>query len=207
MNVAYRAWVPLALLLASVTSPEGGHAAPPSSALSLAQQTSERMLDAMRDRREELKQHPERIYGLVEEIVLPHFDFERMSRLVLGRYWRSATPEQQKRFVEEFRNLLVRTYATALLDYSDYTISFAPVRAPANATDIIVRSEVQQPGGLPVPIDYRMYAQGDTWKVYDVIVDGVSLLTNYRTSFGNEVRQSGLDRLIDRLAERNRRGK
>jgi phospholipid transport system substrate-binding protein len=184
-----------------------GYAAPASSALTLVQQTAERMQQTLRAQREELKQHPERIYGLVEEIALPHFDFDRISQLVLGRHWRTATPEQQKRFIEEFRNLLIRTYATALLDYADRAITYTPVRAPADATEVTVRSEVQQPGSLPVPIDYRMYAQDGTWKVYDVIVDGISLVTNYRTTFSNEVRQGDLETLINRLAERNRQGK
>ncbi|RMD71200.1 MAG: ABC transporter substrate-binding protein, partial [Gammaproteobacteria bacterium] len=120
--------------------------------LQLVQQTAERMLAEIRAHKAELQQHPERIYDLVEDIVLPHFDFERMSRLVLGRYWRSATPEQRRRFVKEFRMLLVRTYANALLEYSDQKLSYGPVRGSGD--EVTVHTEVAQPGGLPIPIDY-----------------------------------------------------
>jgi phospholipid transport system substrate-binding protein len=170
----------------------------------LVQQTAEKMVSKLREERQIIDQHPGRIYDLVNEIVLPHFDFERMSSWVLGKYWRSATPAQRDRFVEEFRNLLVRTYAKSLSSYSDNKISYLPFRDRPGQNDVKVRTEVDQPGGFPIPIDYSLYLKGDEWKVYDVTIDGVSLVTNYRTTFANQIRQDGLDKLIATLADRNK---
>jgi phospholipid transport system substrate-binding protein len=170
----------------------------------LVQQTAEKMVSKLREERQIINQHPGRIYDLVNEIVLPHFDFERMSSWVLGKYWRSATPAQRDRFVEEFRNLLVRTYAKSLSSYSDNKISYLPFRDRPGQNDVKVRTEVDQPGGFPIPIDYSLYLKGDEWKVYDVTIDGVSLVTNYRTTFANQIRQDGLDKLIATLADRNK---
>lgn len=169
----------------------------------LVQQTADRMLDKLRSERQVIDQQPGRIYELVNEIVLPHFDFDRMSSWVLGKYWRTATPEQRKRFTGEFRTLLVRTYAKSLLAYTDNKISYLPMRNSPDQTDVKVRTEVDQPGGFPIPIDYSLYLKDDTWKVYDVTIDGVSLVTNYRTTFSSQIRQDGMDKLITSLADRN----
>jgi len=170
----------------------------------LVEQTANQMLDKLRTERKVIDEHPGRIYELVNEIVLPHFDFERMSTWVLGKYWRSATPEQRKAFVEEFRTLLVRTYAKSLSSYTDNKLTYLPFRGGPQQTDVTVRTEVDQPGGFPIPIDYSLYLKGDEWKVYDVTIDGVSLVTNYRTTFANQIRQDGLDKLIASLASRNK---
>lgn len=171
----------------------------------LVQQTTEKMLSKLRAEHTVIEQHPERIYELVNQIVLPHFDFERMSSWVLGKNWRTATPAQRQKFVEEFRTLLVRTYAKSLASYSNQKISYLPMRASPQDTEAKVRTEVEQPGGLPIPIDYDLYLNKDgEWKVYDVTIDGVSLVTNYRTTFATEVRQKGLDKLIATLGDRNR---
>ena len=170
----------------------------------LVHQTADQMINKLRTERKVIDQHPGRIYELVNEIVLPHFDFEKMSSWVLGKYWRGATPEQRKRFVEEFRNLLVRTYAKSLSSYQDNKISYLPFRGSPGQDDVTVRTEVDQPGGFPIPIDYSLYLKGGEWKVYDVTIDGVSLVTNYRTTFANQIRQDGLDKLIATLADRNR---
>ena len=170
----------------------------------LVHDTSERMLAKLKEERAVLRTHPERVYGLVDQIVLPHFDFDSMSRWVLGKYWRQATPEQQQRFVGEFRTLLVRTYATALAEYKDQKINYLPVRDGGKGDDVTVKTEIDSPGGLPIPLDYSLHRVGDAWKVYDVAVDGLSLVGNYRTSFASEIRASGLDSLIGKLAERNR---
>jgi phospholipid transport system substrate-binding protein len=142
--------------------------------------------------------------ALVEEKVLPHFNFTRMTALAMGPNWRKATPEQQKALTEQFRTLLVRTYSTALSLYRNQSIDFKPLRAQAADTDVMVRSEVKQPGGEPVSIDYSMEKTSDGWKVYDVAVGGVSLVTTYRDTFTNEVRNSGVDGLIKALADKNR---
>ena len=170
----------------------------------MVEQTAEQMLSKLREERQVIDQHPGRIYELVNQIVLPHFDFERMSSWVLGKYWRRATPEQRKAFEEQFRTLLVRTYAKSLSSYTDNKITYLPFRGTPQQTDVKVRTEVDQPGGFPIPIDYDLYLKGDEWKVYDVTIDGVSLVTNYRTTFANQIRQDGLDKLIASLASRNK---
>jgi phospholipid transport system substrate-binding protein len=195
----------LALAIWGAAGFNTAQATTPADARALVKDTTERVLAVLRKEHDALKAHPERIYALAEKIVLPHFDFQRMSRLVLGRYWRTASPQQQARFVDEFRTQLVRTYGTALLDYTNQTITYSPVRAAPDATDILVHAEVQPPGGMPIPIDYRMYVKEGTWKVYDVIVDGVSLVTNYRNSFAEEIRKSGMDGLIKAMAQHNRK--
>ena len=170
----------------------------------MVQQTAEQMLTKLRDERKVIDEHPGRIYELVNEIVLPHFDFERMASWVLGRYWRTASPEQRKEFVDQFRTLLVRTYAKSLSSYTDDKINYLPFRGSPQQTEVKVRTEVDQPGGFPIPIDYDLYRKGDEWKVFDVTIDGVSLVTNYRTTFANQIRQDGLDKLISSLADRNK---
>jgi phospholipid transport system substrate-binding protein len=142
--------------------------------------------------------------ALVEDKVLPHFNFSRMTALAMGQNWRKATPEQQKQLVEQFRTLLVRTYSTALSAYRNQVIEFKPLRAAAADADVTVRSDVKQPGGEPVPIDYSMEKTPGGWKVYDVAIGGVSLVTTYRDSFANEIRTSGIDGLIKALADKNR---
>lgn len=171
----------------------------------LVQQTAEQMLAKLREERQVIEQHPERIYDLVNQIILPHFDFERMSSWVLGKYWRAATPAQKEKFVAQFRTLLVRTYAKSLSEYSDSKISYLPMRPSPQDTQVKVRTEVDQPGGFPIPIDYDLALNDKEWKVIDVTIDGVSLVTNYRSTFASQIRQDGLDKLITVLAERNAR--
>jgi phospholipid transport system substrate-binding protein len=142
--------------------------------------------------------------ALVEEKVLPHFDFTRMTALAMGVSWRKATPEQRQALVTEFRTLLVRTYSTALSAYRNQVIEVKPLRAQPDATEVLVRSEVKQSGTEPVTIDYSMQKNPNGWKVYDVAVGGVSLVTTYRDTFANEVRNGGIDGLIKTLAEKNR---
>jgi phospholipid transport system substrate-binding protein len=142
--------------------------------------------------------------ALVEEKVLPHFNFTRMTALAMGPNWRKATPEQQQALVSEFRTLLVRTYSTALTAYRNQVIDVKPLRAKPGDTDVLVRSEVRQSGTEPVTLDYSMEKTGNGWKVYDVTVGGVSLVTTYRESFAAEVRNAGVDGLIRSLVEKNR---
>jgi len=170
---------------------------------SLVKSTSERMLSILREQREQLEKHPERIYELVNEIVIPHFDFTRISRWVLGKYWRQATPEQRRRFENEFRTLLVKTYATSLLEFVDDQFRYPPVRMKPGAKRVTVRTDVIRRGAPPVRIEYRMFRGKQGWKAYDVLVEGVSLVANYRSSFAEEIRKKGLDALITRLAEHN----
>ncbi|HWS02694.1 MAG TPA: ABC transporter substrate-binding protein [Gammaproteobacteria bacterium] len=173
---------------------------------SLVRQTSDRMLVVLKEQHDLIQAEPERLYGLVDDIVLPHFDFERMARWVLGKHWKRASPDQQQRFVNDFRTLLVRTYGTALLEYRDQQIKFLPLRMAAGSEDVTVRTEVVKPGGVPIPISYSMFRRADGWKVYDVAIDGISLVSNYRSSFSTEIKDQGMDKLIQRLVERNAKG-
>lgn len=145
-----------------------------------------------------------KILDLVEAKILPNFNFTRMTRLAVGKNWRQATQEQQQNLVKEFRALLVRTYSTALSNYKDQTVDIKPVKLQPNDTETLVRTLINQPGGQPVQIDYNMEKAGDSWKVYDVIVAGVSLVTNYRSTFDRQIAESGIDGLIKTLSEKNR---
>ena len=145
-----------------------------------------------------------KLIGLVNDKVLPHFNFTAMTALAMGQNWNKATPEQKKRLTEEFRTLLVRTYASALAAYSEQKFDFRPLRAKPTDTEVIVQVRVLQPGAQPVPIDYSMEKTSSGWKVYDVMVGGVSLVANYRTEFNNVVRESGIDGLIKNLSTKNR---
>jgi phospholipid transport system substrate-binding protein len=146
------------------------------------------------------------IRDLIETKLTPHFDIDRMTALAAGRAYRSATPEQKKRLGEEFKTLLIRTYSTALTQYRDQTMDYKPLRADPNATDVTVRTQVIRPGQTPVDIDYSMGKTPSGWKAYDVIVGGVSLVTNYRDEFTRQVQAGGIDGLIRSLAEKNGRG-
>lgn len=141
---------------------------------------------------------------LVEAKVLPHFNFKHMTALAVGRDWRQATPEQQDQLTDAFRNLLVRTYSNALTQYRDQVIEFKPMRAQPEDTDVQVRLEVKQPGAKPVQIDYSLEKTPAGWKVYDMVVAGVSLVTNYRGSFAQEIKTGGIDGLLKALQAKNR---
>ena len=145
-----------------------------------------------------------KLVQVIDSKVLPHFNFTAMTSLALGQNWNKATPEQKKRLTEEFRTLLVRTYASALAAYSEQKLDFRPLRAKPTDTDVTVQVRVLQAGAQPVPIDYSMEKTANGWKVYDVMVGGVSLVANYRTDFSTVVRESGIDGLIKKLADRNR---
>lgn len=147
--------------------------------------------------------HPGELYQLVDRIVIPHMDFQRMSRWVLGRYWRRATPDQRTRFVRGFRNLLVRTYTTALAQYHGQTIDYEPVNLSGGARDVTVHTKIRQTGGPPIPVAYRLHNEHGDWKAYDVIIDGMSLVANYRSTFAAQVRRGGVEGLIRQIAARN----
>ena len=170
----------------------------------LVAKTTDEITSALRAEQDKIKASPKRLYEIVSEVVLPDFDFERMSRWALGKYWRKATESERKQFIQEFRALLVRTYAKALNDNYDQKIDMLPVRMRKGGKEATVRTEVQQSAGFPIPIDYKMYIKGDAWKIYDVSVDAISLVANYRTSFSKEIRKNGIPKLIARLADRNK---
>jgi len=165
--------------------------------------TTEKTLAKIREQREALDANPRMVDQIIIDIVLPHFDFVAMSRAVLGKHWRRTNAGQQERFVLEFRNLLVRTYATALLEYTEEPIDYPPLIANPTDTDVTVRTEIEQPGGLGIPINYRMERLDDGWMVYDITIDGLSLISNYRNTFNNEIRKVGIDQLIENIKQRN----
>jgi phospholipid transport system substrate-binding protein len=204
MTRCWRTWVAAwTLLLLAVVQPALGASDP----RELVRDTAERVLDEIADRKAELEAEPQKIYGLVQEIVVPNFDFERISQWVLGKYWRRASEAQREAFVREFRTLLVRTYARVLLSYSGEAIEYLPTPLPPGATDARVRTLVRERGSPPVPIDYSLYLKNGRWLVYDVVVDSVSLVSNYRSSFGRQIQRKGMDQLIALLELRNRDGK
>ena len=142
--------------------------------------------------------------ALVEAKVLPHFNFLHMTALAVGRDWREATPEQKKQLAEEFKTLLVRTYSNALTGYKDQTIRYKPTKMQSGDTDVLVRTEIVQSGSKPIALDYSVEKLADGWKVYDVVVAGVSLVSNYRDTFAQEIRANKIDGLIKMLAAKNK---
>lgn len=145
-----------------------------------------------------------KLIQLIEAKVLPHFNFNAMTALAMGQNWNRASAEQRQRLTEEFKTLLVRTYASALASYSEQKFEFRPLRARPADTEVTVQVRVLQPGSQPVPIDYSMEKTASNWKVYDVMVGGVSLVVNYRTEFSNAVRANGIDGLIKELQTKNK---
>lgn len=143
------------------------------------------------------KKDDKKLYGMVHKHILPHFDFSAMSRLVLARHWRQANEDQRNRFRDAFRDLLVRTYATALLKYRDEKVLFLPYHAKPEDKRVLVKTEVVQAGGgANIPLNYKFFRKNSDWKVYDVSIDGVSLVTNYRSVYAEKIRKEGIDALI-----------
>lgn len=171
----------------------------------LARTTTQEVLAILKQDKEIQGDNQSRVYELVEAKILPNFDFNRMTQLVIGKHWPRATAKQKQELVTEFRNLMVRTYSGALTAFTNQTVEFKPFVMKPGDTDVTVRTEIRQPGGQPIPIDYSMYKTAFGWKVYDVTIDSVSLVTNYRTSFSSTIRQSGIDGLIKTLAEQSAR--
>lgn len=147
-----------------------------------------------------------RAVDIVDRHIEPHVDFNRFAALVLGKHWRTATPQQRERFKKEFKEMLIRTYATTYGEYAEWEIRFKPLREwDPKSKKVLIRTEFIQPARQPAAVDFRMIRKGGEWLVYDVVIEGVDLVKNYRTTFGQEITASGsLDALIERLAERNR---
>jgi len=170
----------------------------------LIKSTSQQVLKALEDQKETLKKDPNHVYKLVDEIILPHLDFEKMAKLALGKNWRKANTTQKKAFTEAFRQLLIRTYSKSLSEYTGQKIIYLPFRLKDGATRATVKTEIDQNSGFPIPIDYTLFLKKDAWKVYDIKIDGLSLVTNYRGSFAKEIRAKGISGLIKKLEDRNR---
>jgi len=169
----------------------------------MVRETGDKVLAEVSTRKAELNANPALIYPLVESTVVPHFDFRKMSQAALGRFWRDATEAQREQVANEFRELLVRTYASALLGYSGQQIEYLPVQIQPEATSVTIPTRIAAPNAPPIPIIYRLTLNDAKWLVYDVVIDGVSLITNYRSQFAAEVRRGGIDGLIATLADKN----
>lgn len=169
----------------------------------LVRRSTNEILAAMKADKDIQAGNPQKIEKLAEQKILPYFNFVRMTQLAVGRNWRDASDAQKKSLIDEFRTLLVRTYSTSLAQYRDQTIDVKPLKSAAADAEVVVKTQVNQPGGQPIPIDYSLEKGTDGWKVHDVLIDGVSLVTNYRSSFNTEIQKSGIDGLIKSLIERN----
>jgi phospholipid transport system substrate-binding protein len=169
----------------------------------LVKQVSNEVLDAAKADKAIQAGDVKRVITLVEAKVMPHVNFERMTAMAVGRNWRQATPEQKIRLQDEFKVLLVRTYAGALSQVRDQSVVMKPLRAKPEDTEVIVRSEIRGKGD-PIQLDYRLEKAGTSWKIYDVNVIGVWLVENYRNTFAQEISAGGIDGLISKMAERNK---
>jgi phospholipid transport system substrate-binding protein len=170
----------------------------------LVKRTADEVLAIIKSDKDLQAGNSAKVVELAEQKVLPHFDFERMTRLAVGRNWNQANDAQKQALVKEFRTLLVRTYSASLSQYRNQAIQVKPSRAGSGDTETVVRTAIIQQGGPPIPIDYSMEKVGNEWKVYDVVIDGASLVTTYRGTFNDQIQRGGVDSLVKTLQDRNR---
>jgi len=170
----------------------------------LVKKTTDEIIDRIR-KDKSLVSDSRKLLEMVDAVVLPHFNFNRMTMLAVGRAWRDATPGQRDQLIQQFRTLLVRTYSTALEQYSNQKIEVRPANVKPADTETTVRMVINQPGGQPIVMEYRMEKTPNGWKVYDVIVEGVSIVTTYRSTFSAEISKGGIEGLIKTMADQNRR--
>ena len=173
------------------------------SPVTMLERTSQQVIKILRDDEELLKKEPERVYKIVDDYILPHLDEVTMAKLALGKNWKKASKEQKLEFVSEFKNLLVRTYSKSLLEFKDQKINYFPVKLADDAHKASVKAEVIQPGGPSIAMSYRVRIKNNAWKVYDIKIDGISLVTSYRGTFTQEVRKSGIYGLLTYLRDKN----
>jgi phospholipid transport system substrate-binding protein len=183
-------------------APAGAQGMTPPDAL--AKSVTDEVLAVLRADKDIQAGNQKKVVDLVETKVLPHFNFVRMTQLAVGRHWREASAEQRKLLVNEFRTLLVQTYAATLAAYRDQSIEYRPLRMQPEDTDVVVKSLINQSGGRPVSVDYKMQKSDAGWKVYDVVVGDLSLVQSYRGSFNSEVQKGGIDGLVKALTEKNK---
>ena len=170
----------------------------------LVKRTTEDVLATVKTDQDIQAGNLEKMFSLAEEKIIPNFNFDKVCRLVLGKNWTKATPEQKTAFQAEFRSLLIRTYTTALSKYKNQTVEYKPLRMVDGASSATVKTLILQPGGQPIALDYSLEKYTEAWKVYDIVIEGVSLVTNYRGQFTQEIRQNGLDSLIKKLTDKNK---
>lgn len=193
----------IAFLIACACCAAGPAAAAELAPDALAKSVTDEVLTAVRADKDLQSGNSQKVLQLVESKVLPHFNFTRMTQLAMGKNWRQAQPEQQKALVSEFRTLLVRTYTAAFSGYKNQTVEYRPLKLAPSDTDVVVQSVINQPASQPVAVDYSMEKTPQGWKVYDVKIEGISLVNNYRSTFNTEVQKSGVDGLIKTLAAKN----
>ena len=201
---AGKAWVTHVTFLVGVIMTLGAlpaHAT--QSAVKVLRDTNDALFAEVARQRDAIAADPGVARAVVRNVLSPRMDLERTSRWVLGKFWRKATDDQKGRFIQEFRTLLIRTYATAVTEFSGENLIYHPIDAADDADDVTVKTELPNEGDA-ISIVYRMHLNDDGWKVYDVTVNGVSLVTTYRSTFSRLVRNDGMDVLIQRLAEKNR---
>jgi phospholipid transport system substrate-binding protein len=174
------------------------------SADELVKRTAEDVMSTIKSDKDIQAGNQQKIFALAEEKILPNFDFDRVCRMVLGKNWKSASPEQQAAFQKEFRSLLLRTYATALSKYKNQVIEYKPMRAEPGAKNVSVKTQILQPGGQPIAVDYSLVKGDNGWKVYDIVIESVRLVPNYRSQFRNENPTNGLHSLKKKLAEKKK---
>lgn len=216
MMIQLKHLFPALLLLAAISAHSAGSPGDPQE---VVKETADKVFQQVAERKAELEADPKKIYPLVQTYILPHFDFDYMTRLAMGRFWRDASEAQRQSVVTEFRQLLVRTYASALLSYTGQPIDYLPVNAPDDSGRVMVPTKVYAGGGPPVPVNYRLHQVDGAWQVYDVLVDGISLVSNYRGTFAREIQRGaagggtqeermsrGIDALVEALAGKNTSG-
>jgi len=191
------------LLLAVLPAAQAVLAQPDESPVELLERTSNQVIEILRNDMDRLRQDPDQVYKIVDDYILPHLDDVTMAKLAMGKNWKKASREQKLAFVDAFRNLLIRTYSKSLLEFRDQEIHYFPLKLPPDAKKASVKAEVIQPGGPPIPLAYRMRVKNNAWKVYDIKIDGVSLVTSYRGTFTQQIRKSGIDGLLEYLREKN----
>ncbi len=173
------------------------------SPVDMLKRTSDDVIKVLQEKREEIDADPNIVYQIVDDYILPHLDDVTLAKLALGKNWRKASNEQKIEFVDQFRILLIRTYSKSLQEFSDQKINFFPVNIEEGKTRVTVKSEVLQSGGPSIPVAYRLRLKDDEWKVYDIKIDGVSLVTNYRGTFAQEMRKGGMEAVLKMLHDKN----
>jgi len=198
-NLIFNLFFALLLVLMPISKAIADDLNPPQQ---IIQSVSEQLQKKLQDKT--FTQNFAQVTEFVSSVVIQHTDFDKIAPLVLGKYWKTASHEEQERFKREFQTLIIRTYSRAFIEYNEWTIRFMPLDMSSESTKVIVKTEVLQPSLQPVNVNYRMFLSKGEWKVYDIMIDGVSLVTNYRSTFNEEIQTKGsLSAVIDNLAKRN----
>ncbi len=190
----------LMLSLGLLTSALAAAASAPSEPEQIVRNTSETLMREISARHEEFRSHPERFYAYVRSVVVPNFDWPYITRLILANNWKTATEEQRERFAHAFQEMLIRTYADALIEYHDaVNVEWLPTQKGSTDRDVVVRSQLNREGDRPIPIGFAMLKRNESWKIYDIIIESSSVVNSFRGQYNAEIRANGLQALIERL--------